>query len=124
MISGFLKLWGLLDQRGRRSTLVLFAMLLGLALAEVIGVAAVMPFIAILTDPELIQINKYLSAVFKGLGFSEPSSFLVFLGFITFFLVLGRIGLTALTSCASVRYKQMRIFSLATRLLETYMKRP
>ena len=124
MISTFRKLRGLLDERERRNAVLLLGLLLVMALVEALGVASIMPFAAVLSNPALIQTNPYLLAVYQGLGFTDPSAFMIFLGATTFAVVVGRIAFTALTNYATARYSEMRSFTLSTRLLESYMRRP
>ena len=124
MIDLFRNLRDLLDGRERRNALLLLGMLLVTGLVEAIGVASIMPFMAVLSNPELIQTNPYLSATYKGLGFSSVSAFLIFLAAAAFIVVVGRIAVSALTSYATARYGEMRSFTLSTRLLESYMRRP
>jgi ABC-type multidrug transport system fused ATPase/permease subunit len=124
MIDSFRKLRDLLDQRERRNAMRLLALMLVMGLVEVLGVASIMPFMAVLSNPDLIQTNPYLSAVYEGLDFDDRSKFLIFLAAVAFIVVVGRIAGTALTSYATARYGEMRSSTLSTRLLENYMRRP
>ena len=124
MIGTFRKLRALLDKRAQRHALLLLVLLPVMALVETLGVASIMPFAAVLSNPELIQTNPYLSAAYHGLGFTDPSAFTIFLGAATFALVLAGIVFTALTNYATARYSEMRSFRLSTRLLESYLRRP
>jgi ABC-type multidrug transport system fused ATPase/permease subunit len=124
MIDLFRKLRQLLDKRERRNALVLLLLMLVQALTETAGVASVFPFIALLSDPELIHTNSYLAYAYRVLGFNDRTSFLLFLGGIVMALVLCRIGIAALTSYAGIRYARSRAFTLSTRLLTSYLQRP
>jgi hypothetical protein len=42
-----------------------------MSILEVLGVASVMPFMAVVANPNIIDTNKYLSAVFSGLDFQD-----------------------------------------------------
>jgi ATP-binding cassette, subfamily B, bacterial PglK len=124
MIEILRKLRDLLDRRERRNAVLLLGLMLVMGLVEALGVASIMPFVAVLSNPQLIESNSYLSAVYKGLGFADRSAFLIFLATLAFIVVVGRIALTALTTFATARYSEMRSFSLSTRLLESYLRRP
>ena len=41
-------------------------------LAEMLSVAAILPFMAVLADPDILETNQRLAAIYHGLGFSEP----------------------------------------------------
>ena len=65
-------------------------MILIMALLDTIGVASVLPFMAVLADPEIIQTNIFLNNIFitsKAFGVESELQFIFFLG-IFLFLVL------------------------------------
>ena len=45
----------LLDARERRNAVILFLMILVTGVLEAVGVASVMPFLSVLSNPEVIQ---------------------------------------------------------------------
>ena len=51
-----------------------------MAFLEVIGVASVAPFIAVLTSPELIHENDYLAYLYNFFGVHSDNAFIVLLG--------------------------------------------
>ena len=57
----FKKLLSLLSQHERRSALLLLVMILVMALLDMIGVASILPFMAVLTNPDLVfkHFTKY-----------------------------------------------------------------
>lgn len=81
MISHFILVYSLLEQSEKR-TLVLIAILIALnSLLEVVGVAFVLPFIALVNDVEAIHRYAFLEWAYGFSGMSEPRSFLVLCGF-------------------------------------------
>ncbi len=124
MIDVFRKIRDLLDARERRNAVLLFGLMLIMALLEVVGVASVMPFIAVLAKPEVVHTNSYLNAVYQSLGFTNTNDFLLFLGIVLFILLVGGLAFRALTQWAMARYVQMRNYSLSSRLLRGYLNRP
>ena len=81
-------LWKLLDSRQRREFLLVQALALIMAFATLVGVAAVVPFFAVLGDRQLIARNALLSWLYQHLGFSTQSGFLAALGAALLFFVL------------------------------------
>ena len=63
MIDTIRKLRDLLDARERRNALLLFAMMLVMGLLEVLGVASIMPFIAVVANPDVIKTKRYFCKV-------------------------------------------------------------
>ena len=60
-MQNFKKLSYLLSSNERRRAFLLLVMILLMALIDMLGIASIVPFIAILTSPELIDTNVYLS---------------------------------------------------------------
>lgn len=96
----------LLSGQGRFQALTVLAVLLGMALSEVLGVASVMPFLAVAADPELIRSNEYLAFAFRWLGFESARGFLTamgvaFLSALLLSLAVRAVGSKAILSLAS-----------------------
>ena len=79
-MSVFLELWRLLDARQKRGFCVAQTLALGMAASTFAGIAAVVPFFAVLGDRRLIARNPYLSWLYEHLGFTDQTRFLAALG--------------------------------------------
>lgn len=124
MIQIFRKIHGILDARERRNALMLLGLMLVAAFVEVVGVASVMPFVAILADPSIVSANRHLSWAFTTMGFTDPGSFMVLLGLATVLIFLGALTIKAVTTYSILRFSNMRAHSIATRLLTGYLSQP
>ena len=118
------KILDLLSPRERRNAALLLLMILVMALLDVVGVASIMPFIAVLANPAVIQSNPKIALVYQWLGFSSPDYFLFFLGVAVFLLLLFSIAFKALTTWAMLRFTHMREYSLGMRLVSGYLRQP
>jgi len=118
------KINDILEPAERRKALLLLAMMIGMGLLEATGVASVMPFFAVVSDPAVVRENRYLNALYEGLGFASVDSFLLYLGGAVFVIVVGSLVFRALTQWAMAYYVQMRGYSLSSRLLSAYLGRP
>lgn len=118
------KILDLLSPRERRNAALLLLMILVMALLDVVGVASIMPFIAVLANPGVIQSNPKIALVYQFLGFSSPEYFLFFLGIAVFLLLLFSIAFKALTTWALLRFTHMREYSLGMRLVSGYLRQP
>lgn len=118
------KVWDLLDHRERRNALLLIGLMMIMGLMETIGVASVMPLIAVIANPEVVTTNVYLSRAYDVLGFSSTDDFILFLGIAVFVLVVVSLGVKATTHWALARFTQMRNYSLSSRLLGGYLGQP
>ncbi|SFC96127.1 ABC-type bacteriocin/lantibiotic exporter, contains an N-terminal double-glycine peptidase domain [Thiohalospira halophila DSM 15071] len=124
MIKIYRKLRDLLDARERRNAVLLFGMMLVMGLLEAVGIASVMPFISVVSNPGVVETNEYLNAVYTSLGFTSTDAFLLFLGGGVFVLVVGSLAFKALTNWAMARFTHMRNYTLSSRLLRGYLGQP
>jgi ABC-type multidrug transport system fused ATPase/permease subunit len=95
-----------------------------MGLVDAAGVASIMPFVAVLTDPNVVETNRYLAAIYNRLGFQTSNSFLIFLGLVSLLVVVGSTGFRALTLWTTLRYTSMRQHALSCRLFAAYLNRP
>jgi len=124
MVAGFKRLWAIFDAGERRGLVLLLGLILLLAFVEMVGVSSIMPFLAVASDPTLVESNRYLAWAYGLLGFESTSSFLVFLGAsVTAFIVLQNL-FTILVKYAKARFSHMRGHSLSQRLLAKYLSHP
>ena len=101
----FKKLLFLLTSRERKDALLLLFLIIIMAILDMIGVASILPFMAVLTNPSLIETNSILQSVYKMsafLGVHNQQQFLFFLGIMVFFLLVVSLLLTSLYTSAQV----------------------
>ena len=63
-MGNFRKVFDLLSSSERNKVFYLLLMIIIMALLETLGVASILPFIAVLTNPELIQTNLLINKIF------------------------------------------------------------
>ena len=124
MIDVYKKLFFLLSSREKRNAFLLFFITVIMGLLEVLGVASVMPFIAVVANPDIIHSNIYLKTVYAKLMFTNEQYFLYFLGILSFLIVVGSLTLKAITQWALARYTFMRNYTISYRLLKGYLSQP
>jgi ABC-type multidrug transport system fused ATPase/permease subunit len=117
----------LLSAHERKQAFLLLLMILLMALLDVIGVASILPFMAVLTDPTLVETNFILNKMFNisnKFGIENNKEFLFALGILVFILLVVSLAFKALTSYVQVRFVQMRQYSIGKRLVEGYLNQP
>ena len=117
----------LLTLHERKRGLLVLVLVMGMALLETAGVASVMPFLAVLGNPEMLDTNPILNMIYtyaQEYGIGTPDGFLIALGIGAFVLVIATAAYRTLTHYVMNRYIEMRRHSIATRLLETYLRQP
>ncbi|MEX2375333.1 MAG: ATP-binding cassette domain-containing protein [Dehalococcoidia bacterium] len=114
----------MLDRRERLKAIVIFVLMLASAAVEVLGVASVMPFVAVLGTPEIVTSNRVLSSIYSWTGLENERSFLVLLGGAVLVIFLFGLLLRALTTYALLRYSFVRAHRFSYSLLSTYLSMP
>ena len=97
----FKKFLYLLSLRERKLAGLLLVMMLIMALLDMIGVASILPFMAVLANPEIIQTNNILNVIFefsKRFGVENNQHFLILLGILVFILLIVSLAFKACTT--------------------------
>ncbi len=117
-------LFDLLSNNERKQAFVLLIMILIMALLDMIGVASIMPFIAILTNPSLIETNEVLSYFYKFGKFKNFNEFFITSGLLVIGLLCLSLSFKALTIYTQLRFALMREYSIGKKLIEGYLNQP
>ena len=123
----FKKLLFLLTTHERKRACLLLLMILLMALLDMIGVASILPFMAVLTNPSLVETNLFLNFLFKTsviFGVSNNQQFLFILGLLVFIMIVVSLLFKATTTYAILRFMRMREYSIGKRLVEGYLNQP
>lgn len=95
-----------------------------MALVEVLGIASIMPFMALVANPESLGTNKYLQGAYESTGAAGSNEFLIYLGIgVLGFLILSN-AVSAFTMWLMLKFSNMRMHSLSERLLVKYLSQP
>lgn len=124
MLTTIRRLLALLDRRDRLKLVVLVIVLVLVAVAEMAGIAAIMPFMAVVTNPEVIHSQRWLNAAYTVFGFRSDQSFLFFLGLVVLALLVTSNAVKAAGTFLTLRYHNRLNYSLSRRLLARYVARP
>ncbi len=125
MTQTFKKLIDLLTTKERRKMYLLVFMMLIMALLDIIGVASILPFMAVLTNPSLIETNLILNNMFKFFslfGVEDNEQFLFASGVFVLLMLIISLAFKAITTYAQVRFVQMRQYTIGKRLVEGYLQ--
>lgn len=121
------KILFLLTSSEIKKAILLLIMILVMALLDMLGVASILPFMAVLSSPEIIETNAIYNEMFeisKNFGVENAQHFIFGLGVLLFILLVSSISFKALTLYVQVRFVQMRQYSLSKRLVERYLNQP
>jgi ABC-type multidrug transport system fused ATPase/permease subunit len=118
------QLWDLLRPKERRQLIGLGFCMLMMAILETAGVASILPFMQVVTNPGLIQGNSWLSALYDWLDFSSTQMFLLFLGIAVLVAISLNNAFSAFTTWIMYRFAWSQNHRLSTRLLAKYLNQP
>ena len=123
----FQKFLYLLTSQERKRAIFLIIMILVMALLDMIGVASILPFMAVLSNPTVIETNFVLNKIFqfsKSFGVDGNQQFLFALGIVVFFLLILSLLFKACTTYMQVRFVQMLEYNISKKLVEGYLHQP
>ncbi|CAM4295105.1 ABC transporter ATP-binding protein [Palleronia rufa] len=124
MLSAYRKILDLLTRRERREFYRLIALTLVMGLIDVLGVASILPFLAVLANPELLETNRYLVALGDLFGTRDRADLQMIIGIMVFMIVVIGLAARALTTYLLSRFVATRVPSLCKQLLERYLSQP
>jgi len=121
------KILFLLNSKEKLQLILLFLMILIMAAVDMLGIASILPFMSVLTNPEIIETNDYLKKIFqlvKIYGVDNKQDFIFFIGVFTFVLLIFSILMRAFTTYLQVKFVQMCEYSIGKRIVENYLHQP
>ena len=119
-----LKAYGLLDAKERRQAWMIVGFVTVMALFDTLGAVSIMPFLAVLANPGMIETNTTLAWLNARLGGVEPQAFLFFLGCGSFALLVLSATVRGTGAFVVNRFAMMRGFTIGSRLMDTYLRQP
>lgn len=118
------KIFSILTKREQYFIYFLFVCMVALAVIEMAGIASIMPFMAVVANPGIVEENRWLHWAYDLLGFTNQRSFLFFLGiFVLVMLVFSNL-FKAFTTWVTLRFDNELYFTLGRRLLAQYIAQP
>lgn len=120
----FGKLRGILSGREMRKFAWLLLCVLLMAAFEVVGVASILPFMQMVSEPDIIGRSEWLGALYEWGGFETEQAFLFATGLAALILLAVSNIFTALTVWMQHRLVWGSAHALAMRLLRTYVYQP
>ncbi|MBQ7464692.1 MAG: ABC transporter ATP-binding protein [Lachnospiraceae bacterium] len=112
------------DRKQKRvMVLLLCAIFIG-ALFELLGVSLIMPLIQVISTPEMIEENRYLSFVYRTFGMTDSSSFFVFLASVIIAVYVFKNAYLIVMYHFQYSFIYNNQLKVAGRLVDCYLKKP
>ena len=119
------KIFFLLSKQEKKKIILLIFLSIIMAFFDVLGVSSIAPFIALLTNPELVQSNEILIKMYDLsllVGISNQTQFMFLFGIIVFFLLIISLIIRAITIYALTLFSLMQEYNIGKRLVEGYLR--
>lgn len=94
------------------------------AIIDVIGIVFIMPFMAMVSDPDAISQHKKVAWLYHHLHFQSAHKFLIFLGILILVILVVANSFAAFTTWFSLRFATMQGSTISSRLFAKYLQQP
>tara|TARA_A100001011_G_scaffold363095_2_gene412745 strand:- start:1060 stop:2835 length:1776 start_codon:yes stop_codon:yes gene_type:complete len=121
------KILFLLSSQERKHAALLMVMIIIMAFLDMIGVASILPFMAVVTNPSIIETNLILNTMYQYsslFGVENNQQFIFALGVLVFILLVFSLGFKTLTTYLQVRFVSMSEYTIGKRLMKGYLCQP
>ncbi len=117
----FGKISHLLTKRDKQILALLVLFSIFVSIIEMVGVSAIMPFMAVAVDFSKIESEWYFRALYEAFGFASPVHFVVAFGVLLILFYILRSIINLVYFYALARFSQGRYYLIAYRLFENYI---
>lgn len=122
MLKSLKQLWQILSPLDKRKVVYVLILVIGMAFIESAGVLSIMPFLAVLSNPDIVDSNYYLK-IFYGFSNSvNKQDFIIYLGCLSLIIVVSSTFFKIVTQYAVNRFSSLQRHYFSTRLLKIYLQ--
>ena len=107
MFTTLKQLWQILTPLDKRKLLLVLALVMIMALIEAAGVVSIMPFLAVLSNPQIIESNAILQNLYALFSSDTPQQFIMYLGILSLIVVVTStcVKILAFLVCSDIIYQ-------------------
>lgn len=116
--------WTMLPKRSRQEALFVLGCFILTAVNEAFGVAFVLPFMMVVSQPETLLSNEMVRAAYSLLGFADPKHFVASLGLLLLAVLAAGNLLSIATTRLSLRFVAKEQARLSSLLMQHYLSQP
>lgn len=99
-------------------------LMLFVSMLEVVGIASILPFIAVMATPEIIETNRWLRAGYDLFSFDNKNDFLFALGAMAFLILVISNVTKSMMRWITMRFSAVQAAEISGRLFAQYMYQP
>jgi ABC-type multidrug transport system fused ATPase/permease subunit len=121
------KILSLLTPYQKKQAFILLVLIFLTAFIDTIGVASILPFVAVLANPQLVETNIFLNTLYQlssNFGVLNVNQFLILLGVIFFLFLIFNLTIRAFSQYMQTRFSLISEYNIGMRLIEGYLHQP
>lgn len=122
MLNSLKQVWQILSPLDKRKVIYVLILVMGMAFIESAGVISIMPFLAVLSNPDIVESNYSLKLMYDFTGATSKQNFIVYLGFLSLGIVIFSTIFKISTQYAVNRFASLQRHYFSTRLLKIYLQ--
>ncbi|KGT48278.1 ABC transporter ATP-binding protein [Acinetobacter sp. HR7] len=122
MLKSLKQLWGILTKLDKRKVIYVLILVVGMAFIESAGVISIMPFLAVLSNPAIVETVPILKILQEYSGAKNSQQVVIYLGSISFIIVVFSAFLKIITQYAVNRFASLQRHYFSSRLLKIYLQ--
>jgi len=118
------KLFFLLTSKERKKAVVLMLMILIMAILDIIGIASILPFMAVVTNLDVVNSNYILNRIYqftRQYGVQNIDDFIIVLGVMVLTLFIFSVTFKAFTTYIQIRFVFICQHNLSNYLVKNYL---
>jgi ATP-binding cassette, subfamily B, bacterial PglK len=118
------KLFFILTPKEQKHIFLILFIILIVSLFEIAGLASIVPFIAVLADPDILENSSKINSLFqasKFLGIQNQKQFLFALGLAVFILLIISLLMRAFAKYLQINFSHKAQFNLEKRIVGSYL---
>lgn len=124
MLNSIRKLRVILTAREVRKFMGLLVIIVIMGVFELAGIASIMPFMQLVSNPDAITQSQFLSELYTYFAFTDEQQFLFALGLVVLVLLTTANVFTVFTLLQQHKFAWDSAHSIASRLLNKYLNQP
>lgn len=124
MLTDLPRIWSLFTTPEKRRAVVMLLLVIGMAIAETLGVLSIMPFLSVLGRPSVIYENPMLRSLYDRSDIHDTRGFILVLGIASIASVIASSAFKTVTLHVLNRFVHLERHSISSRLLSRYLHQP
>ncbi|NQV18413.1 MAG: ABC transporter ATP-binding protein/permease [Armatimonadetes bacterium] len=118
------KIWYLFDKKDKRKICFLSILILTGTFIEILGFSVIIPFLMVISKPEIIQENIYFKTAYELISPNSYNQFLVFVTFIIIIVFVLKNSFLFFIEYYKFKFTTTEHYKLTSRLFRSYLKNP